>query len=1065
MSTHILTPLLPQRESLAPWWRAIEVGVAAAPDPELAAINLSRVLEHGTGSGIVLGEPQRCADLLFILGASQHLTTVLLHQAERWEAAFLADCNAAEKSLAEQLAELRDQLSLSLPEEEFLAGLRAYRERAYLRIGTRDLLGLATVEQTTQELSALAEAAVQVAYEYTRARMCEVYGDAHSGQAEDAETAKNNTQAGQALGFVVFGMGKLGGRELNFSSDIDLIYLYEADAGVTTGGSKGTTEPRVFFTQLAQKLTRALSEQIAGGRVFRVDLRLRPDGLNGPVVNSLPNMLVYYESWGQTWERAALLKARPIAGDKALGERFLQAMEPFIFRRYLDFTTIEDLKDMKARIERELRRTAPGERNVKLGPGGIREVEFVTQVLQLIHAGKDSHVRQRTTLHALDCLVEGNYLAANDRDSLQVAYRFLRQVEHKLQVFQDRQTHTLPSGEEEVRVLARRLRVSDWGEVKGQRPVLSPVEGSKVKGQNRGQEQGPNQPPTPNPQSPPDEVALFWTLLQQHTDAVNQIFRSLFYAPEEQPDDPQAEEIRTFLQELDDKQLACERLQQLGFQDVEQSYRDAQLLHNGPAHSPASPKRRKILYDLAPVLFQEVARAADPDLALANMANLIASIGARSSFLALLRENPSTLKTLVSLFGTSTYLSQIFLRHPELLDSLVRADLVQVHKEPATMQTELSARLAEVNDLEDQLDILRRYRTEEFLRIGINDSNGLLDCTEASVQLSNLAQTCLVGAYETARAALLSQLDLGALPGRFAIVGMGKLGARELNYNSDLDLIFLYDEQIPSPAASLKFGAHEIFTKLAQRIISVLQVQTREGAMYKIDTRLRPSGRSGSLVSSLAAFERYHQTSSQLWERQALIKARVVAGELVKPIPELFEQIVYATSIGTDDIAEIDRLRGRMETELAQEASHRFNIKTGRGGIVDIEFLVQMLQLRYGQRFPTLRQRATLAALEALQTCEVLPTDDFQVLTQGYRFLRSLENRLRIDRDQPVEALESEGNQLPLLARRMGYSGQSSQSGDDAAHQLLADYHIQREAIRACYTRWFERQKGYQDNE
>ncbi len=1031
-----MNPLVSQHESLAPWREAIEAGVAAAPDPQLAAINLSRVLEHGTGRGTVLGEPKRCADLLFVLGASQHLTTVLLRQAEQWEAAFLADCNAPEKSFAEHLAEhfaeLRSQLPLSLSEEEFLAGLRAYRERAYLRIGTRDLLGLATLEQTTQKLSALAEAAVQVAYEYTRARMCEVYGDAvHSEQVENQ--AEDNKQVGQALGFVVFGMGKLGGRELNFSSDIDLIYLYEGDAGVTTGGSKGTTEPRVFFTQLAQKLTHALNEPIAGGRVFRVDLRLRPDGQNGPVVNSLPSMLMYYESWGQTWERAALLKARPIAGDEALGAQFLQAIEPFIFRRYLDFTTIEDLKDMKARIERELRRTAPGEQNVKLGPGGIREIEFVTQGLQLIHAGKDSHVRQRTTPHALNCLVEGNYLAANDRDTLQVAYRFLRQVEHKLQVFQDQQTHTLPSREEEVRVLARRLRLLE--------------------------SEGANQPLTSHSPVPPDEVALFWALLEQHTDAVHHIFRSLFYAPEEQPDDPQAEEIWTFLQELDDKQLACDRLQQLGFQDVEQSYRDAQLLHNGPAHSPASPKQRKILYDLAPVLFQKVTRAANPALALANMANLIASIGARSSFLALLRENPATLQTLVSLFGTSTYLSQIFLRRPELLDSLVRADLVQVHKERSTMQTELSARLVEVDDLEDRLDILGRYRTEEFLRIGINDSSGLLDCTEVSVQLTNLAQTCLIGAYETARAALLTQLELDALPGRFAIVGMGKLGAQELNYNSDLDLIFLYNEQAPSAAASPKFSAHEIFTKLAQRIISVLQVQTREGAMYKIDARLRPSGRAGSLVSSLAAFERYHQTSSQLWERQALIKARVVAGDLLEPIPELFEQIVYTTSIGTDDIAEIDRLRGRMETELAQEASHRFNIKTGRGGIVDIEFLVQMLQLRYGQRFPTLRQRATLAALEALQTCEVLPVGDCQVLTQGYHFLRSLENRLRIDRDQPVEALESEGNQLPLLARRMGYSG------EDAAQQLLADYHVQREAIRACYTRWFERQKGHQDNE
>jgi glutamate-ammonia-ligase adenylyltransferase len=371
------------------------------------------------------------------------------------------------------------------------------------------------------------------------------------------------------------------------------------------------------------------------------------------------------------------------------------------------------------------------------------------------------------------------------------------------------------------------------------------------------------------------------------------------------------------------------------------------------------------------------------------------------------------------------------------------------------MQAELTARLREVMEFEDQLDILRRYRAEEFLRIGINDSNGLLDFTEVTTQLSALAETCLGSAYDIARAALLHQLGFSTLPGQLAIIGMGKLGAGELNYNSDLDLIFLYEASEPEEYNGT-LSAQECFTKLAQRIISVLQVQTKEGYVYKIDTRLRPSGRSGSLVSSVAAFERYHHTSSQLWERQALIKARIVAGDFRTPssIEAIFSQAAYGVEIDETGVAEIDRLRGRMEQELARESAERFNIKTGRGGIVDIEFLVQMLQLRYGHQFPPLRQRATLPALDALHSCGVLPTDDYQILTQGYRFLRTLENRLRIERDQPVEALESGEAQLASLARRLGYQG------DDAATQLLTEYQRQRESIRNCYTRWFAREKG-----
>jgi glutamate-ammonia-ligase adenylyltransferase len=1043
LSSTIASSLSPLREAFGAHGETVENAIAAAPDPALAAAHLSRLAEHGLGTGQVIGSPTLCRALMFVLGSSQHLTTVLLSQGQAWEAAFLADLQASVKSVDAHLAALYAQFPLDCLEDACLSGLRTYRNREYLRIGTRDLLALASLEETTQDLSALAEAAVQMAYTYTRAKLRTWYGEA----------VYDDGSQQRPLGFVVFGMGKLGGWELNFSSDIDLIYLYERDAGPTTGGSKGAVEPRAFFTQLAQGMTRVLSDLVSGGRVFRVDLRLRPDGMNGPIVNSLPNTLLYYESWGQTWERIALLKARPIAGNKELGEQFLQEIAPFVFRRYLDFTTIEDIKEMKARVERSLRGAERSQRNVKLGRGGIREIEFVAQALQLIHAGKDPHVRERSTLRGLDRLVEGKYLTAGDRDSLRDAYRFLRQVEHKLQIVQDRQTHSLPDDDDGIRALARRLRLVEQSAVSSQQSAVSSQRSNP--GMDNSSPTTPNpQPLTPNPQPPQDEVAIFWSTLRTHTAAVHQIFRSLFHAPETTADGHETE-IAALFQDLHHEERTLWRLQQLGFRDLEESYRNLRLLHDGPPHSPASPKRRKILYALAPVLFRQVSHAADPDRALAMMASLIASIGARSSFLSLLRENPQTLRTLITLFGTSAYLSHIFLRRPELLDSLVRADLVHVQKGRESMRAELAARLAEVEEFEDHLDLLRRYRTEEFLRIGINDSNGLLDFTEVSRQLTDLAETCLAAAYHIARAALLQQLNLAAPPGSLAIVGMGKLGAGELNYNSDLDLIFLYDAA-DQEGATEAIGAQEFFTKLAQRLISVLQVQTREGYVYKIDTRLRPSGRSGSLVSSLASFARYHQTSSQLWERQALIKARVVAGdvELNEPLEALLEQYAYGEIIDAAGVAEIDRLRTRMEQELAKEWQGRFNIKTGRGGIVDIEFLVQMLQLRYGQQHTALRQRATLPALEALHACGVLADDDYQILTQGYRFLRTLENRLRIEQDQPVEALESAGEQVMVLARRLGYDG------EDAAARLLADYQRQREAIRACYNRLFAREKG-----
>lgn len=1011
ISEDILRPLQERVASsdLGSTWRHITAGLALAPDPALAATNLSRVCEYGLGSGAVLRSAELCGDLLFVLGASQFLAGGLVACGAEWETAFLNDRAAAQKSASDHLADSLAALSGESAEPEFLLALRTYRNREYLRIGIRDLLGLASLEETTADLSGLADAAVHRAYEYSRARLAEDYGEA---VVEDGG-------ARRPVEFVVLGMGKLGGEELNFSSDVDLIYLYECDTGPTTGGRKGRTDTCRFFTELARRLTAALSNSGPGGFVFRVDLRLRPDGNNGRLVNSLPQSLTYYESWGQTWERLALLKARPIAGAQTLGARFLYEVEPFILRRFLDFTTVEDMQELKARVERSLSDRDRRQMNVKLGRGGIREVEFVVQVLQLIHAGKDPRVTGRSTLATLDRLVEGGYLASADGAALASAYRFLRQVEHKLQVVQDLQTHTLPEAKHELRTLARRLRLPDDG-------------------------------------TAADAADRFVDRLEAHADTVHAVFRSLFHrhvaasdtrGVDEQPD------VATLFHAVHDVELTKQRLARCGFRDADHGYQYLRLLHDGPPHAPASPRRRKLLYDLAPVLFDLIRESADPDRALAHMAELVASIGAQSSFLSLLRENPPTLRTLITLFGTSQYLSRIFVRRPQLLDGLVRADLARVHKPKERMSAELMARLDGAPELEDRLDILRDYRAEEFLRIGINDCSGLLDFPSVSRQLSDLAETCLHGAFVTARAALLAKLGAAALPGRIVIVGMGKLGAAELSYNSDLDLIFLYAVR-PTASPGGDHTAAETFSRLVQRLISILQVQTRAGTVYQIDTRLRPSGRAGSLVSSVPAFIRYHERHAQLWERQALIKARGVAGDmdLAAEVDPLLERFAYAAPLAPTQIAEIQRLRGRMETELAKETARRFNIKTGRGGIVDIEFLVQMLQLRYAAEVPSLRQRNTLSALHALAEAGVLSAEDGRALEQGYRFLRRLENRLRIERDQPVEALEGDAQQLTALARRMGYDGA------EAGARLLDDYHEQRESIRDSHSRLFDRE-------
>ncbi len=986
--------------------------IQASPSPELAARQLERLCDGALAAGLAKIPDAELPALFQLLGASAFLSDVLLRQGNRWAEFFLRQIAIGQKSAAEHGRDIAARAGRAASFEEFCALLRRYKHEEYLRIGARDLMPSVSVEETVRELSALADAALDAAYRFARAEVERDYGVLHL------------PESGQANRFAILGMGKLGGGELNFSSDIDVIFLYESDEGESAGGARGKSTPREFFSAVARKIIHAMGQVSEEGFVFRIDLRLRPMGNSGPLVQSVGSSMLYYESWGQCWERAALIKARPAAGDLDLGKEFLREVEPFIYRRYLDYTTVEELRHLKLRIENELLSPAEKERNLKLGYGGIREIEFFTQALQLVNGGYVPAVRGPSTLPALARLAEHRLISPRERDLLTDAYRFLRQAEHKVQIVQEAHAHSIPQSADEERAFARRL-------------------GYRAKGKA-------------------SERGLFWRDHARHTKNVRKIFDRLFYGAQKEREADAASATGLVWNDLDRRELVTKELGRLGFKNPELSYDNLLAVRDGETYAPPSPKRLKVMRALGPALLVELARSGAPDQALANLARFSHSIGGRTGFLTLLAENPHTLRLLTTLFADSQFLTDLFLNRPELIDTLIRADLTRIEKSRGEMLGELRRALDESADFEDRLNALRRYKNEEFIRIGLHDLGGAIELMQALAQLSDLADACVEGALEIA-CAELAQKHGAVAGGRFAVIGGGKMGGRELDYNSDLDLIFIYDA--PEEAQSRggpqgKLPAHDYYVRLGQKLIACLAAPTEEGIAYRIDMQLRPSGKSGPLVSSLGAFREYHNSSSLLWERQALIKTRCVAGDpsLGKEAEHIAAAFAYGSSLDAQGIAEIHHLRMRMERELAREDSTHFNLKKGRGGLVDIEFITQMLQLTHGHRLAAVRRRGTVEALRALHDEKILKRGEFRLLAEGYLFLRRVDHRLRLERDQSIDAFEAEPERLEGIAQALGYGhgGENKPSRRArAGAKLLREYQTRREQIRGCYERYF----------
>lgn len=990
---------------------AITAAAMTAAMPDMALNNLERISAVVPGTTIlaICNDSLRLGQLVTLLGSSPFLTNIICRDPAAFDWLFINHEIEKRRSEAEMLHALRLVMPPDSSYAALLPLLRRFKYREMLRIAIRDLGGLAPLEEVTAELAALAAATLQIACETSRNLLVAEHGLPLLENGKEAE-------------FAILGMGKFGGRELNFSSDIDLIYFYSSDKGGTSGvpddngSAKGMISLHSFFVRLAEMITRAISQVTEDGFVFRVDLGLRPEGKGGDMAVSLHSAEVYYELWGQSWERAAMLKARAVAGSIQLGEELLKRLEPFIHRRYLDYNLIEDMMSMKKKIDVSLARKLEGEFNIKLGRGGIREIEFFIQALQLVYAGKNPELREKNSLLSLRLLEEAGLVAAEDCNQLAAAYRFLRTVEHRIQVVQERQTHNLPQKEEEYHALARR---SGFLGV--------------------------------------DAVARFQAELEKHRSNVSIIYGNLFLSRDEKLKEEVAPEIYLFFDRKADQDILKDMLAEHRFKNVDAAYEHLLLLRDGPAKAHLTERAHRLLEKIGPPLLQEIFASPDPDMAMTNLDRFLCAVGSRSTFYALLAENREVLKLIVSLFGMSEFFSKIFIGHPELLDSMVARTLASSFKDGTVMMQELGAMLAQAADFEEQLDVLRRYRHEEFLRIGMNDIYGKLGQTEIATQLTTLADACLTAAWTIATQELhrfgnptWSASDGSVRTADFAVICMGKMGGMELNYHSDLDIIYIYDHQGYTDGAK-QISNHEYFAKLGQKIIMILTTQTREGYVYKLDTRLRPSGNAGPLVTSLDSFKNYHRDEAQVWERQTLTKARVVLGgeTLTAGIYDIIRHTVYGYSADDSVRAEIHRLRMRMENEIARESVGNYNIKTGRGGMVDVEFIVQYLLLKHGHSIPEIRSNNTLTALKSISTAGIIEGADCETLLSGYKFLRRLENRLRIVHDYSMNDLGGSQEYLDVLARRLGYDPKLRHPGK----MLMNEYQALTERIRGVYER------------
>lgn len=852
------------------------------------------------------------------------------------------------------------QATAAVHKDALMKVLRLFRQREMVRIALRDLCGRADLDETLRDLSTLADAVIDAALGALYRNHALLYGT-----PLDA--------GGQPRQMVVIGLGKLGAGELNFSSDVDLMFAYAAN-GETQGDRNEAAGCEDFFTRLSRDLIQVIGKPTGDGFAFRVDARLRPYGDSGPLIMSFDRLEDYYQEQGREWERYALIKARVVAGDKVAGEQLIARLRPFIFRRYLDYGAFDGLREMKARIAQEVRGKAL-EHHIKLGPGGIREIEFFGQMFQLIRGGIEADLQIRSIRQVLAVLVQKNYIPAAVGAAMDRAYVFLRQVENRLQAWADQQVHLLPSNDLDRLRLAAAMGFDDWDD--------------------------------------------FVHRLQTHRRKVHGHFNELLASDKEQKavSDPEKEtlkELEGLWHRPGDSRQALQLITRLGYKSATAVMHQIAALKEDRSLQTMSQTGRERLNRLLPVLLQAVGRAEQPDLVLGRVFDLVRSIQRRTSYLALLLENPATLTHLVQLVGASPWIAKFLSLHPVLLDELL--DPRNLYRPPGRRELvqELVQRLSAVDsdDLEYQMEVLRVFKQVNVLRVAASDITHVLPLMKVSDHLSDIAEVVLEAAVRLCYQQLAGKygapgcsLPQGPCGRGFAVIAYGKLGGLELGYKSDLDLVFLHAAAPGNTTGGIRsLDNTQFFSRLGQRVLHMLTTHTGAGVLYDADMRLRPSGASGMLVSHVEGFADYQRDQAWTWEHQALIRARAIIGDsAIRARFEAVRKKILTSKHNPRRLREaVADMRHRLNQEQPAQSRTVFDLKHGAGGILDIEFIVQYLVLKHAFRYPSIvRWTDNVRLLESLNDAGILDDNTAFGLRRAYLIYRALVHRFNL-RQQPA---------------------------------------------------------------
>jgi len=853
--------------------------------------------------------------------------------------------------------EIREKLGFCLSDvkdwESLSRCLRLFRNRQMVRIAIRDLAGWADLAEIMIDLSALADACIDQAASMLYQWQCLKYG---------TPTARNGLH--QKL--VVLGMGKLGGLELNFSSDVDLIFAFP-ESGMTQGVSESITNEE-FFVRFCRDVIKIIGANTPVGIAFRVDMNLRPFGESGPVVMSFDAMESYYQEQGREWERYAWIKARVVSGDKDAGERLLERLKPFVYRRYLDFGAFESLRKMKQKIAFEVKRKGM-ENNIKLGPGGIREIEFFGQVFQLIRGGVTPSLQERGIQRAMKALAEENYIPRSVCDELIQAYRFLRTVEHRLQEFSDQQTHIIPADSH-----ARERLAASMGF---------------------------------------DSFESFNDVLEKERNSVHSNFNKLLEAKDSELIDHQSKEIDLGLEAiwenlLDDKS-GRKILRSAGYENAEDVMHLLNHLRNHPATRSLSSEGRHRLDRLMPMMLKEIGRSGQPLIVLNRIVDLIKTIEQRTNYLALLLENPTAVVHMVKLAEASPWIVSFLSGHPVLLDELLDPRTLYRPPEKPELVKEIRKRLDAAADqgFETQIQELCVFKQVNTLRVAAADVTGALTLMRTSDYLTYIAETVLSEVVELSWRHLVEKhgkpvcrmegmdIDTG-----FSVIAYGKLGGIELGYGSDLDMVFLHaGTQGQTSGGKVPTDNHQFFARLGQRVIHILTAHTAAGKLYEPDMRLRPSGSSGILVSHIEAFYDYQINNAWTWEHQALIKARPITGDfnMSKRFEQIRLEVLAQPRIKARLQKEVVDMRERMRKEYSNADPGMFDLKQDAGGIVDIEFIVQYLVLLRSYEYKELTKWTDIVRiLETLKKTHIITDQVAHILKVAYLTFRSAVHQLSL---------------------------------------------------------------------